>query len=161
MIMLNKMLGQGNTFFRNNLLDDASNIYKEALERINQLNDDQTFALRHLHLCLLLNLSRSQRKTGDIDKAINVATEAVDKNPVSTEALVTRAKAFKMGNMIPEALEDYSAALRIDPTNKVIYLDYLKLREEWKLQTTKNAFLSQSYDSIVYIDDCVTNCSSI
>lgn len=160
--MLNKMLGKGNTFFRNNLLDDASNIYKEALKRINQLNDDQILALKHLHLCLLLNLSRSRRKAGDIDKAINVATEAVDKNPVSTEALVTRAKAFKMGNMIPEALEDYSAALRIDPTNKVIYLDYLKLREEWKLTLqTKNAFLSQSYDSIVYIDDCVTNCSSI
>ena len=157
--MLNKMLDQGNTLFRSNILDEASAVYKEALERINQLCDDQIFALRHLHLCLLLNLSRSQRKTGDIDKAINVATEAVNINPESTEALVTRAKAFKMGNMTLEALEDYAAALRIDPTNKVIYLDYLKLREEWK--STKNAFLSQSYDSIVYIDDCVTNCSSI
>ena len=161
MILLNKMLDQGNTFFRNNLLYEASNIYKEALERLNQLNDDQINALKHLHLCLLLNLSRSQRKTGDIVRAITVATEAVDMNPVSTEALVTRAKAFKIGNMIAEALEDYSAALRMDPTNKVIYLDYLRLREEWKLQTTKNAFLSESYDSIVYIDDCVTNCSSI
>ena len=159
MILLNKMLDQGNTLFRSNILDEASAVYKEALERINQLCDDQIFALRHLHLCLLLNLSRSQRKTGDIDKAINVATEAVNINPESTEALVTRAKAFKMGNMTLEALEDYAAALRIDPTNKVIYLDYLKLREEWK--STKNAFLSQSYDSIVYIDDCVTNCSSI
>ena len=157
--MLNKMLDQGNNLFRRNILDEASAVYKEALERINQLCDDQIFALRHLHLCLLLNLSRSQRKTGDIDKAINVATEAVNINPESTEALVTRAKAFKMGNMTLEALEDYSAALRIDPTNKIIYLDYLKLREEWK--STKNAFLSQSYDSIVYIDDCVTNCSSI
>ena len=159
MILLNKMLDQGNNLFRRNILDEASAVYKEALERINQLCDDQIFALRHLHLCLLLNLSRSQRKTGDIDKAINVATEAVNINPESTEALVTRAKAFKMGNMTLEALEDYSAALRIDPTNKLIYLDYLKLREEWK--STKNAFLSQSYDSIVYIDDCVTNCSSI
>ena len=159
MILLNKMLDQGNTLFRSNILDEASTVYKEALERINQLCDDQIFALRHLHLCLLLNLSRSQRKTGDIDKAINVATEAVNINPESTEALVTRAKAFKMGNMTLEALEDYAAALRIDPTNKVIYLDYLKLREEWK--STKNAFLSQSYDSIVYIEDCVTNCSSI
>ena len=157
--MLNKMLDQGNTLFRSNILDEASAIYKEALERINQLCDDQIFALRHLHLCLLLNLSRSQRKTGHIDKAISVATEAVNMTPESTEALVTRAKAFKIGNMKLEALEDYSAALRIDPTNKVIYLDYLKLREEWK--STKNAFLSQSYDSIVYIDDCVTNCSSI
>ena len=157
--MLNKMLDQGNTLFRSNILDEASAVYKEALERINQLCDDQIFALRHLHLCLLLNLSRSQRKTGDIDKAINVATKAVNINPESTEAFVTRAKAFKMGHMTLEALEDYAAALRIDPTNKVIYLDYLKLREEWK--STKNAFLSQSYDSIVYIDDCVTNCSSI
>ena len=63
--------------------------------------------------------------------------------------------------MKSEALEDYCTALKIDPTNKVMYLDYLKLREEWKLQTTKNAFLSESYDSIVYIDDSVTNCSSI
>lgn len=159
MILLNKMLDQGNNLFRRNILDEASAVYKEALERINQLCDDQIFALRHLHLCLLLNLSRSQRKTGDIDKAINVATEAVNINPESTEALVTRAKAFKMGNMTLEALEDYSAALKRDPTNKLIYLDYLKLREEWK--STKNAFLSQSYDSIVYIDDSVTNCSSI
>ena len=159
MILLNKMLDQGNNLFRRNILDEASAVYKEALERINQLCDDQIFALRHLHLCLLLNLSRSQRKTGDIDKAINVATEAVNINPESTEALVTRAKAFKMGNMTLEALEDYSAALEIDPTNKLIYFDYLKLREEWK--STKNAFLSQSYDSIVYIDDSVTNCSSI
>ena len=143
MILLNKMLDQGNTHFRNNLLCEASDTYTEALERLNQLKDDQIDALKHLHLCLLLNLSRSQRKTGDIDKAINVATEAVDLNPVSSEALVTRAKAFKAGHMTLEALEDYSAALRLDPTNKVIFLDYLNLREEWKsLQIAEKTLIS-------------------
>ena len=64
--------------------------------------------------------------------------------------------------MLEEALEDYSSALCIDPTNHTVYLDFLKLREELKfrIRSSKKA-LSKSYDSIAYIDDNSTNCSSI
>ena len=65
--------------------------------------------------------------------------------------------------MLEEALEDYSSALCIDPTNHTVYLDFLKLREELKfrIRSSKKALHSKSYDSIAYIDDNSTNCSSI
>ena len=65
--------------------------------------------------------------------------------------------------MLEEAVEDYSSALCINPTNETIYLEFLKLREELKsrMKSSEKAFHSNSYDSIAYIDDSSTNCSSI
>ena len=161
------MLEEGNNFFRRNLLEEASETYREALDRLKKWNEnvygDQVYTWKHLHLSLLLNVSRSERRRGHYEESVDFATEAIEMDPESTETLITRAKAFKVGNMISEALEDYTTALRIDPTNKAIYLEFLKLREKLKLtlRSRKNAFFSQSCDSIAYIDDSVTNCSSI
>ena len=65
--------------------------------------------------------------------------------------------------MLKEAVDDYAEALKIEPINQQLYLDYLKLREELKfsVRNQKIAFKSGSFESIAYIDDTVTNCSSI
>ena len=65
--------------------------------------------------------------------------------------------------MLKEAVEDYSSALCINPTNETVYIEFLKVREELKFseKSSKKAFHSNSYDSIAYIDDTSTNCSSI
>ena len=96
-------------------------------------------------------------------KAVEAATKVIEIVPDSTEALVTRAKAYKASDMIKEAVEDYAKALKTDPTNKPIYLEFLKLREELKMlmNIQNTAFCIDSFDSIAYIDDTETNFSSI
>ena len=65
--------------------------------------------------------------------------------------------------MLEEALDDYSSSLCINPTNQMVYLEFLKLREELKfrMRRSKKILHSESYDSLAYIDDNSTNCSSI
>lgn len=65
--------------------------------------------------------------------------------------------------MLEEALDDFSSSLCINPTNQMVYLEFLKLREELKfrMRRSRKDLQSDSYDSIAYIDDNSTNCSSI
>ena len=162
------MLEEGNALYRHNQYKEASTTYRHALDKLTEIDDDNSdnddeVALLCLKRSLLLNLSRSERRQGSVCEAVEAATKVIEIVPDSTEALVTRAKAFKAGDMIKEAVEDYAEALKTDPTNKPIYLEFLKLREELKMlmKIQKNAFCVGSYDSIAYIDDTETNCSSV
>ena len=97
-----------------------------------------------------------------LEAPCRAASEVLAAEPGCAEALVTRAKAARAGGLVAEAVEDYAAALRLQPTNQTVYLEFLKLREEMKMKSRKQqAFLSRSCDSIAYIDDSETNCSSI
>ena len=79
LILLNKLLEDGNTLFRKGRLTDAAYRYEYALRRLPRLRPDgvaqatmqavaseDIFAQLKTHL--LLNLSRTQRKLGDFFK---------------------------------------------------------------------------------------------
>ena len=161
------MLEEGNNLYRNYQYKEASLKYRHALDKHAEMDDDNSDNDEVASLCLkrslLLNLSRSERRQGLVYEAVEAATKVIEIVPDSTEALVTRAKAYKASDMIKEAVEDYAQALKTDPTNKPIYLEFLKLREELKMlmKIQNTAFCIDSFDSIAYIDDTETNCSSI
>ena len=160
LVLLNRMLEEGNTVYRAGDLDTAAATYTAALDRMGGAGRGGA-AWASLRTRLLLNLSRAQRRRGRTREAVAAASEVLAAEPECAEALVTRAKAARAGGLVAEAVEDYAAALRLQPTNQTVYLEFLKLREELKMKSRKQAFFSRSCDSIAYIDDSETNCSSI
>jgi len=164
LIILNQLLEDGNTFYRKNLFKEASLKYKTAIKRLpTEVDQDWQQAFSQLRIHFLLNLSRCERRQGHLDEAVHLASTAIGSNLKCVDALVARAKAYKAIGRLSEALKDYSSALCADPTNRGLYLTFLKLREEIKMknQTNKNAFGPGSCDSMAYIDDTATICSSV
>ncbi|XP_015600878.1 protein TANC1 isoform X2 [Cephus cinctus] len=129
LILLNKLLEDGNVLYRKGRLKEASHRYAYALRKFpgppeqNQDNQNQeqnnlvlhlpTFA--QLRLNFLLNLSRCKRKMNECEEAIELADEALKARPVSYEAFYARAKARVDVGFLEQALADVQEALQIAP----------------------------------------------
>lgn len=97
MILLNKSLEEGNRLFRSNQYKGASEKYKEAIERLPRMissqGEQEPFGF--LRKSLLLNLSRSERRRGELSSAIELAARVIREHPDDSEAFLTRAKAYR------------------------------------------------------------------
>ncbi|XP_033222043.1 protein TANC2 isoform X3 [Belonocnema kinseyi] len=129
LILLNKLLEDGNVLYRKGRLKEASHRYAYALRKFpeppEQIQDHQlqehSQLLLHLQtfgqlrLNFLLNLSRCKRKMNEYEESIELADEALKTRPVSYEAYYARAKARLDVGLIDEALADAQEALHIIP----------------------------------------------
>ncbi|XP_016909775.2 protein TANC2 isoform X4 [Apis cerana] len=127
LILLNKLLEDGNVLYRKNRLKEASHRYAYALRKFPASPEEdcqgqeqghmmlqlQTFA--QLRLNFLLNLSRCKRKMNECAEAIELADEALKVRPVSYEAFYARAKARVDSDFLEDALSDVQEALQIAP----------------------------------------------
>ncbi|CAK9795133.1 Protein TANC2 [Anthophora plagiata] len=127
LILLNKLLEDGNVLYRKNRLKEASHRYAYALRKFPTSPEEdcqgqeqghmmlqlQTFA--QLRLNFLLNLSRCKRKMNECAEAIELADEALKVRPVSYEAFYARAKARVDSDLLEDALSDVQEALQIAP----------------------------------------------
>ncbi|XP_043247903.1 protein TANC2 [Colletes gigas] len=127
LILLNKLLEDGNVLYRKNRLKEASHRYAYALRKFPASPEEdcqgqeqghvmlqlQTFA--QLRLNFLLNLSRCKRKMNECAEAIELADEALKVRPVSYEAFYARAKARVDSGLLEDALSDVHEALQMAP----------------------------------------------
>ena len=124
LILLNKLLEDGNMLFKKGRIDEASQRYTYAMNRVPNINHESyqsAFELLSMHL--LLNQSRCKRKLNNNTEAISLATEVLQSHPTSHQALYARAKAHHAARDLEAALKDLVAAVRAAPDNK----DLLKL----------------------------------
>ena len=101
LVLLNKLLEDGNVLFRKGRLTDAAYRYEYALRRLPRLRPDAAstttttsediFAQMKTHL--LLNLSRTKRKLGQYKEAEDCAGQVLASRPQCHEAWWARAKA--------------------------------------------------------------------
>lgn len=129
LMLLNKLLEDGNVLYRKGRLKEASHRYAYALKKFpeppEQIQDHQLQEHSHLLLHLqtfaqlrlnfLLNLSRCKRKMNEFEEAIKLADEALNLKPSSYEAYYARAKARIDIDFLDEALADAQEALHIIP----------------------------------------------
>ncbi|XP_025157135.1 protein TANC2 isoform X3 [Harpegnathos saltator] len=142
-ILLNKLLEDGNVLYRKNRLKEASHRYAYALkkfpispeedcqgqEQSHMMLQLQTFT--QLRLNFFLNLSRCKRKMNECTEAIELADEALNVRSVSYEAFYARAKARVDLGLLDDALSDVQEALRNTPAhNKQDRRVLTSLREE-------------------------------
>ena len=105
LILLNKLLEDGNMLYRQGHLAEASHRYRYALKRLppvpgagdqqqqQQLEQQQLASqLSTLSLHLLLNLSRCERRSGHYHEAARHAAQAIASHPACQEGYTARAK---------------------------------------------------------------------
>ncbi|XP_014205049.1 protein TANC2 [Copidosoma floridanum] len=130
LILMNKLLEDGNVLFRKSRLKEASHRYAYALRKFpaspDQMSqapehEDHNHALMHaqafvqLRINFLLNLSRCKRKMQECEEAIELADEALRIRPLSYEAYYARSKAKLDADRLDEALDDIEEGLRLAP----------------------------------------------
>ena len=162
MILLNKLLEDGNTLYRQNKLPDAAHRYRYAIKRIPRENPEWQETFSQLEIHLFLNLSRCERRQGQHHTAVHLASQVVSSHPHCVEALTARAKAHKAIGMPREAFLDFSAALKLAPNNNDIKKGIIKLNEEMgcENQLVKLPPWVGSSESFQFMEDCSTECSS-
>ena len=103
LILLNKLLEDGNMLYRQGHLAEASHRYRYALKRLppvpgageqlaSQQQQQLASQLSTLSLHLLLNLSRCERRSGHYHEAARHAAQAIASHPACQEGYTARAK---------------------------------------------------------------------
>jgi len=157
-ILLNKLLEDGNTLYRQQRLVEASHRYKYALKRLTGIQPSpemrDTFSL--LEVNLLLNLSRVERRQGKFLSAMQLSSRVLQAQPQSVQALCTRAKAERSLGLTKEALLDFRAAAQLLPENRELRRVVLKLSSAGRPDQMSTSFSSHSFqstDSLRFIDE--------
>jgi len=114
LILLNKLLEDGNTLYRRGRHEEAAHRYAYALRRLpaGVAGEQQRQLFEQLRVHLLLNLSRCKRKLGAYAEAADLATEVLSFRPGCLEALHARARARRDDDRHEEALADLHECLR-------------------------------------------------
>ncbi|XP_030569705.1 protein TANC2 isoform X2 [Drosophila novamexicana] len=113
-VLLNKLLEDGNVLYRKNRFQDAAHRYQYALRKISGLEQllERNAVFAQLRTNLLLNLSRCKRKLNELDASIDLATQAILQKPHSYEGYYARAKARMELGALNEALVDANEAMQ-------------------------------------------------
>jgi ankyrin repeat protein len=137
MLLLNKLLDDGNVLYKKNRIRDAAYRYQYALKKLPaaDLTDDFLDQSDHgtfteLRVNLALNLSRCKRKLLDTAGAIDLATSVLDIKPNSFEAYYARARAKRDNRQYESALQDLTIALSLAPHNRELHRLLVRVEEE-------------------------------
>jgi len=161
LILLNKLMEDGNTLYRQNKLSDAAHRYKYALKRLGSIKSSDWSVSGmpasdwpvEMETNLLLNLSRVERRLDRFETAVSLASRVLDMRPSCAAALVTRAKAARSLGLAREAFIDFNLALELMPGNRELRRVILRMKEGFKNTEMSSSFMSCSNESIRFIDD--------
>ncbi|KAJ8723512.1 hypothetical protein PYW08_003424 [Mythimna loreyi] len=144
LILLNKLLEDGNMLYRKNRPSEAAHRYQYALKKINPLISDEglttptTQPVPHEHVSafvqlktnLLLNLSRCKRKLNEPSEALDLAARASVLRPNAFECAYAMARAILALNKPSEALPHARRALLLAPTTDLSAMRTLKALQQ-------------------------------
>ncbi|XP_067012508.1 protein TANC2 isoform X2 [Anabrus simplex] len=118
LILLNKLLEDGNLLYRKSRLKEAAHRYQYALKKFpNEDLGEHTVTFEQLRVNFLLNQSRCKRKMNEYAEAVELANQVLKMKRDSFEAYYARAKARVDLRQFEEALDDIQEALRVAPPN--------------------------------------------
>ncbi|RVE74379.1 hypothetical protein OJAV_G00021360 [Oryzias javanicus] len=121
LILLQKMMEEGNILYKKGRMKEAGQRYQYALRKLpREGQGEELKGLKDLQVSLYLNLSRCRRKTNDFGIAEEFATKALELKPRSYEAYYARARAKRSSRQFAAALADLHEAARLCPTNREI-----------------------------------------
>ncbi|XP_021368868.1 protein TANC2-like isoform X2 [Mizuhopecten yessoensis] len=135
LLLLNKLMEDGNVLYKKNRIRDAAQRYHYAIKKFPREDigeDIRTF--KDLKLNLLLNLSRCKRKLNECDSAIDLASKALELKPKCFEAYYARARAKRDNRQCNLALEDLKEATRLAPNNRDLQRLLMRVRDECREQ---------------------------
>uniref|UniRef100_A0A4W3HPW2 Tetratricopeptide repeat, ankyrin repeat and coiled-coil containing 1 n=1 Tax=Callorhinchus milii TaxID=7868 RepID=A0A4W3HPW2_CALMI len=138
-ILLQKLMEEGNQLYKKGKMKDAAQRYQYALRKFPREGfGEEVKAFRDLRVSLCLNLSRCRRKTNDFGMAEEFASKALELKPRSYEAYYARARAKRSSRQFAAALADLHEATKLCPNNREIKRLLSRVEEECKqLQRTQ------------------------
>ncbi|XP_061830552.1 protein TANC1-like isoform X1 [Nerophis lumbriciformis] len=131
LILLHKLMEEGNLLYKKGRMKEAAQRYQYALRKMPR-EGEELKGLKDLRVSLYLNLSRCRRKSSDFGIAEEFATKALDLRPRSYEAYYARARAKRSSRHFAEALADLQEAARLSPSNREIRRLLVRVEEECK-----------------------------
>ncbi|XP_034076872.1 protein TANC1-like isoform X1 [Gymnodraco acuticeps] len=133
LILLQKLMEEGNMLYKKGRMKEAGQRYQYALRKLpREGQGDELKGLKELRVSLYLNLSRCRRKTNDFGLAEEFATKALELKPRSYEAYYARARAKRSSRQFAAALADLHEAARLSPSNREIRRLLVRVEEECK-----------------------------
>ncbi|XP_062853773.1 protein TANC1 [Trichomycterus rosablanca] len=130
-ILLQKLMEEGNLLYKKGKMKEAAQRYQYALRKFPREGFGEDLkAFRELRVSLYLNLSRCRRKTNDFGMAEEFATKALELKPKSYEAFYARARAKRSSRQFAAALSDLFEAARLCPSNREIRRLLSRVEEE-------------------------------
>ncbi|XP_020794664.2 LOW QUALITY PROTEIN: protein TANC1-like [Boleophthalmus pectinirostris] len=133
LILLQKLMEEGNMLYKKGRMKEAGQRYQYALRKLpREGQGEELKGLRDLRVSLYLNLSRCRRKTNDFGLAEDFATKALELKPRSYEAFYARARAKRSSRQFAAALADLHEAARLSPSNREIRRLLARVEEECK-----------------------------
>ncbi|KAI5103126.1 protein TANC2 isoform X2, partial [Silurus meridionalis] len=136
MILLRKLIEEGDGFYKKGKVKEAAQRYQYALKKFPREGFSEDLkAFRELKVSLFLNLSRCRRKMNDFGMAEEFATKALELKPKSHEAYYARARAKRSSRQFSEALEDLREAIKLCPNNREIVRLLQRVEEECRRVT--------------------------
>ncbi|XP_055957363.1 protein TANC1 isoform X2 [Patella vulgata] len=135
LLLLNKLMEDGNILYKKNRVKEASQRYQYALKKFPKEGlGEEARTFKELKITFLLNSARCKRKQGELGASIELATRALELKPKSFEAFYARARAKRDIRQYPEAMQDLKQALSLAPNNRDLRRLLMKLKEECKDQ---------------------------
>uniref|UniRef100_A0A668A8C3 Tetratricopeptide repeat, ankyrin repeat and coiled-coil containing 1 n=1 Tax=Myripristis murdjan TaxID=586833 RepID=A0A668A8C3_9TELE len=132
-ILLQKLMEEGNLLYKKGKMKEAAQRYQYALRKFPREGyGDDLKAFKELRVSLYLNLSRCRRKTNDFGMAEEFATKALELKPKSYEAYYARARAKRSSRQFTAALADLHEAAKLCPNNREIRRLLARVEEECK-----------------------------
>ncbi|NXU17864.1 TANC1 protein, partial [Pardalotus punctatus] len=133
LILLQKLMEEGNTLYKKGKMKEAAQRYQYALRKFPREGfGEEMKAFTELRVSLYLNLSRCRRKTNDFGLAEEFATKALDLKPKCYEAYYARARAKRNSRKLLAALSDLREATQLCPSNQEIKRLLARVEEECK-----------------------------
>ncbi|XP_068613067.1 protein TANC1-like [Brachionichthys hirsutus] len=132
-ILLQKLMEEGNLLYKKGKMKEAAQRYQYALRKFPREGfGDDLKAFKDLRVSLYLNLSRCRRKTNDFGMAEEFATKALELKPKSYEAYYARARAKRSSRQFMAALADLHEAAKLCPNNREIRRLLVRVEDECK-----------------------------
>ncbi|XP_013166187.1 PREDICTED: protein TANC2 isoform X2 [Papilio xuthus] len=141
LLLLNKLLEDGNMLYRKNRPSEAAHRYQYALKKINPMVGEEApspaappqehvAAFVQLKTNLLLNLSRCKRKLNEPSEALDLAARASILRPNAFECAYAMARAILALNKPSEALPHARRALLLAPPTDMSAVRTLKALQQ-------------------------------
>ncbi|KAM8878002.1 protein TANC1-like isoform 1-T1 [Synchiropus picturatus] len=146
LILLQKLMEEGNMLYKKGRMKEAGQRYQYALRKFPREGQaEELKGLKDLRVSLYLNLSRCRRKTNDFGIAEEFASKALEIKPRCYEAFYARARAKRSSRKFAAALADLHEAARLCPSNREIRRLLVRVEEECKhYQRTSSSNVAQS-----------------
>ncbi|NWI53427.1 TANC1 protein, partial [Calyptomena viridis] len=139
LILLQKLMEEGNTLYKKGRMKEAAQRYQYALRKFPREGFGEDMKpFTDLRVSLYLNLSRCRRKTNDFGMAEEFATKALELKPRCYEAYYARARAKRNSRKLLAALADLREATQLCPSNQEVTRLLARVEEECRqLQRTQ------------------------